>query len=98
MGFNAIASENERIGSSLNCRRAKMREFTDFIMDSNRIDVQCKGKAYIWYIGDGNSMSRIDRFLFSNSLISEWGIIGKFIDDRNVSNHLPIWLFIDKKD
>lgn len=89
--FNAI-------GSKFNCRRTETRELACFILDFSLIDVQCKGKAFSWYNGDENSMSRIDRFLVSNSLISEWGIIGQFIDDRNISDHYPVWLSIDNKN
>ncbi|XP_058763936.1 uncharacterized protein LOC131637356 [Vicia villosa] len=96
--FNAVTNKRERRGHGIRSRRSEMRDFSEFIFGSNLIDVQCKGKCFIWYSGDGLSMSRIDWFLLSDSLITAWGIIGQLIDNRDVSNHCPIWLISDFSD
>ncbi|XP_058762006.1 uncharacterized protein LOC131635401 [Vicia villosa] len=96
--FNVVVCKRERRGSGSRSRTSEMKDFAEFILHSNLIDVQCKGKRYSWFSGGGLSMSRIDRFLLSDSLILEWGISGQRIDNRDVSDHCPIWLISDFSD
>lgn len=93
-----MVNERERYGSVNNYIRVEMRDFANFIHYIYLIDVQCKGKSYSWYISDGKSMSRIDRFLLSDSLICDWGIVGQLINKRDLFDHCPIWLIIYKQD
>lgn len=89
---------NERIGISAGCNKVERREFAEFIEGSGLVDVPCKGKKYTWYSSDGRAKSRIDRFLFSNKIVSSWGVVGQLIEPRDVSDHCPIWLEVDKED
>ncbi|XP_058758254.1 uncharacterized protein LOC131631478 [Vicia villosa] len=89
---------NEQIGSSIDSNASKRREFLDFIEGSGLVGVPCKGKKFSWYIGDGRAKSRIDRFLVSDAIVSLWGVVGKIIDIRDVSDHCPVWLEVDKED
>lgn len=91
-----MINERERIGFGRSCRKSEMREFTEFIFNINLIDVQCKGKSFSWYSGDGRSMSRLDRFLISDILISNWEVVGQLIDKMDISDHFPIWLVINQ--
>ncbi|GAU13743.1 hypothetical protein TSUD_82520 [Trifolium subterraneum] len=43
-------------------------------------------------------MSRIDRFLVSDGLISKHGISGQWIGDRDISDHCPIWLIVSNSN
>lgn len=60
----------ECIGRSLESSNVERREFMKFIDDSDLVDVPFKGKKYTWYSGDGQSKSRLDRFLVSDNIIS----------------------------
>ncbi|XP_058746651.1 uncharacterized protein LOC131619583 [Vicia villosa] len=93
--FNATKSSSERkgrrnyegdIGSDL---------FGGFIGESGLVDVPCKGKRFSWFSGDGRAMSRIDRFLISNSIVNKWGVVGQLIGKRDISDHSPVWLVMD---
>lgn len=64
----------------------------------NLIDVPCLCNNFSWVSGDGRSMSRLDRFLLSKPLIVLWGVVGQVINKRDISDHCPIWLMLDKVD
>ncbi|XP_058741846.1 uncharacterized protein LOC131614250 [Vicia villosa] len=96
--FNAIKNCRERKGRSQNVNVNEMKAFGDFIENCNLVDVPCKGKRFTWYSGDGLSMSRLDRFLISDSIINKWGVVGQSIGDRDVSNHCPVWIVKDNVD
>lgn len=57
-----------------------MRYFSSFIEE-------CDG---------GRSMRILDRFLVDEVIISRWGIIGQLIGKRDISDHFPVWLIINK--
>ncbi|XP_058733490.1 uncharacterized protein LOC131605112 [Vicia villosa] len=59
--FNVVVSKRERCGTGSRSRMSEMKDFAEFIRSSNLIDVQCKGKRFSWFGGDGRSMSRLDR-------------------------------------
>lgn len=67
--FNSISKSCERKGSLQVNRRVGQREFREFIEEANLVDVPCSGDSFTWSSGDGKSMSRIDRFLISDSLM-----------------------------
>ncbi|XP_058746783.1 uncharacterized protein LOC131619733 [Vicia villosa] len=96
--FNAVKRREERFGRSVDSSNVERRKFMEFIDDCDLVDVPCKGKKYSWYRGDGQSESRIDRFLVSEDIINSWGIVGQFIDKRGISDHCPMWLESDKED
>ncbi|XP_058775485.1 uncharacterized protein LOC131649744 [Vicia villosa] len=72
--FNSIKHSRERKGRSSSGNVSEWNAFADFIDDCNLVDVPCKGKRFSWYSGDGQSMSRLDRFLVDNSIVNKWGI------------------------
>lgn len=45
--FNIVVNDREIIGFGRNYRRFKMRDFADFIFNTNLIDVQCKGNLFL---------------------------------------------------
>lgn len=96
--FNSVKKRSERVGRSVGSNFSEIKDFLDFIDNSSLVDVSCKGKKFSWFIGDGISKSRIDRFLVSDNVVSSWGVVGQFIGSRDVSDHCPIWLEVDKTD
>ncbi|XP_058774615.1 uncharacterized protein LOC131648899 [Vicia villosa] len=96
--FNAVKKRGERVGLSYRSSSSEWRDFSGFIEDIGLVDVPCKGKRFSWFSGDGKSKSRIDRFLVSNNIVSSWGVVGQLIGDRDVSDHCPVWLVVDKED
>ncbi|XP_058776198.1 uncharacterized protein LOC131650510 [Vicia villosa] len=96
--FNAIKNASERKGRAVMHNNREVALFADFINKTSLVDIQCKGKKFSWFSGDGKSKSRIDQFLLSNCVVNEWEIIGQFIGDRDLSDHCPIWLMSDKSN
>ncbi|XP_058746500.1 uncharacterized protein LOC131619420 [Vicia villosa] len=96
--FNAIKKSSERVSCSLSTQRTKWGEFSNFIDRCGLIDVPCKGKKFSWFSGDGKTKSRLDRFLIDGNIISSWSVAGQLIGQRDVSDHCPVWLVVDKED
>ncbi|XP_058776295.1 uncharacterized protein LOC131650610 [Vicia villosa] len=96
--FNSIKKGSERFGTSTSVNKLEWKEFSNFIEDCGLIDVPCKGKKYSWFSGDGKSKSRLDRFILDGNIVSSWGVVGQLIEQRDVSDHCPVWLIVDKED
>ncbi|XP_058746200.1 uncharacterized protein LOC131619076 [Vicia villosa] len=106
--FNAVKNQEERVGRSLVGSNSEWRElmrpqvhgyieeFSNFIDDSCLVDVPSKGKKFSWFSGDEKSKSRIDIFLVADNIIRDWGLVGQFIGSRDISDHCPIWLVVDR--
>ncbi|XP_058782487.1 uncharacterized protein LOC131656963 [Vicia villosa] len=96
--FNSITSLEERIGI-FNCNYGReISIFKKFIVDMELVDLPTIGGKFTWIKSNGKSMSRIDRFLLSDSLIEDWNVVGQYIGERDVSDHAPIWLTDNRKD
>ncbi|XP_058759359.1 uncharacterized protein LOC131632631 [Vicia villosa] len=96
--FNAIKNCGERKGRGVVVNHRESNLFSEFILKSELVDIPCKGNKFSWFSGDGNSMSRIDRFLLSSNVVDRWKIIGQLIGDRDISDHCPIWLMKDNSN
>ncbi|XP_058754983.1 uncharacterized protein LOC131628127 [Vicia villosa] len=94
--FNTVRNRRERKGVSFHNSRREWSDFEEYIRRSGLEDVPCKGKKYTWFGGDGRSRSRLDRFLLADKIVSGWGVIGQLVEDRDVSDHCPVWLLCDK--
>lgn len=66
--------------------------FNQFILLMELVDVPILGKKYIWFSSDGFSRSRIDSILLPNDVVRKWKVSTKWMGDRDVSNHCPMWL------
>ncbi|KAI5413649.1 hypothetical protein KIW84_057995 [Lathyrus oleraceus] len=88
--FNVVTYVKERKGSLNLNYGLEMPEFSEFIYDSNLVDVHLKDNKYNWFSGDGLSMSRIYRFLLPDALIHSWGVISQRIGKRDISDHCPV--------
>lgn len=73
-----------------------MAEFGDFIFGMELINFPTSGSKFIWFNFPGFSMSRLDHFLISDCLIDKWDLKGKFIGDRSIFDHCPIWIKANK--
>lgn len=97
--FNFVTSMEERKGRSLDGNYSQdIAEFNSFIVEMEFIDVVVSGRKFSWFFSDGVSMSRLDRFLITDGLLSLWNVSGKWIGDRDISDHCPIWLIRSIKD
>ncbi|CAK8569521.1 unnamed protein product [Lathyrus sativus] len=67
--FNLIINNRKRKGRASSRNNSNMLEFSNFIVQIVLVDLPCKGNKYIWFSSNKNSMSRLDSFLLSNSLI-----------------------------
>ncbi|GJV52623.1 RNA-directed DNA polymerase, eukaryota [Tanacetum coccineum] len=88
--FNEVRSLEERWGSTFNALGASV--FNDFIMNSGLIDVQLEGYSFTWAHPSASKMSKLDRFLVTNGLLSCFPNISAICLDRHLSDHRPILL------
>ncbi|XP_058756017.1 uncharacterized protein LOC131629235 [Vicia villosa] len=96
--FNAIKNIRKRKGRAVSMNNKEVELFAKFIDKSALVDIPCKGKKFSWYRGDGKSMSRIDRFILSNEVVTRWEVMGQLIGDRDISDHYPIWILKDQRN
>ncbi|GKV50258.1 hypothetical protein SLEP1_g56970 [Rubroshorea leprosula] len=94
--FNAVRRVEERAGCKMVSN--EMREFDAFIHNSELVYLPLIGRKYTWYNSNGNQMSRIDRFLFSEEWISKWSDLKQSGLRRNVSDHCPIMIKNEQVD
>jgi len=66
------------------------------ICENNKIPLQ--GRSFTWYKGDGNSMSRIDRFLLSEEWCSRWLNCLQVAFMRGLSDHCLLVLSVDEQN
>jgi exonuclease III len=62
------------------------------------IDLPLRGRSYTWFRGDGRSMSRIDRFLVSESWCSSWPNCFQTASARGLSDHCMLELSVDEQN
>lgn len=56
-----------------NNRNEEVQIFGEFISEVGLIDLPLIGRKFTWYKLDGSAMSRLDRFLISESWLNSWG-------------------------
>lgn len=56
------------------------------------IDLPCIGGRFTWYDDIGATLSKSDKFLLSENLISIWKLTCERVGQRDLSYHFPIWL------
>ncbi|XP_058726119.1 uncharacterized protein LOC131597438 [Vicia villosa] len=96
--FNSTSSLDEKVGVSNRGYRNEIRTFNKFINDMDWVDLPTIGDKFTWFKSNGKSMSRLDRFLLSESFIHDWRVEGQHIGERDVSDHASIWLKDNRKD
>jgi len=64
--FNAVRCMDERRSVGGVARQGWSATYNNFIENNFLVDLPLRGRNFTWFRGDGNSMSRIDRFLLSD--------------------------------
>ncbi|GKA24778.1 RNA-directed DNA polymerase, eukaryota, partial [Tanacetum coccineum] len=88
--FNEVRSKEERFGSIFNNHNAIA--FNSFISSGGLMEVPLGGCAFTWCHKSGNKMSKLDRFLISESLMGSCPNMTSITLDRYLSDHRPILL------
>ncbi|GJZ15606.1 RNA-directed DNA polymerase, eukaryota [Tanacetum coccineum] len=88
--FNEVRSIDERLGSVFN--HSSARSFNHFISSSGLVDVKLEGYSFTWSLPPATKMSKLDRFLVSEGIISLFPSLTSICLDRHLSDHRPILL------
>nr|GEU67334.1 RNA-directed DNA polymerase, eukaryota [Tanacetum cinerariifolium] len=88
--FNAVCSEDERFGSLFNPFCA--RDFNQYISSFGLMEIKTEGYSFMWSHPSATKMSKLDRFLVSEGIISDFPSIMAVCLDRHLSDHCPILL------
>jgi len=96
--FNAVRSIEERRGRTYATDYVAYAPFNQFIDGNFLIDLPLCGRSFTWYRGDGIAMSRLDRFLLSDSWASMFPNCIQVALSRGLSDHCPIILTIDEEN
>ncbi|GKF13137.1 RNA-directed DNA polymerase, eukaryota, reverse transcriptase zinc-binding domain protein, partial [Tanacetum coccineum] len=88
--FNEVRVAGERFGSVFNDRQAKI--FNEFILDASLIDIPLGGYNFTWSDKWGMKMSKLDRFLVSESFYEFFPHITGVVLEKGVPDHRPILL------
>nr|GEW91635.1 RNA-directed DNA polymerase, eukaryota [Tanacetum cinerariifolium] len=88
--FNEVRCMEDRMGSVFKVQRAN--EFNNFISNSELVKVQLEGYSFTWSHLSATKMSKLDRFLVTEGLVSLFPHILGICLDRHLSDHRPILL------
>ncbi|GKB20647.1 RNA-directed DNA polymerase, eukaryota [Tanacetum coccineum] len=88
--FNKVRRMEERWGSVFNVQGASA--FNNFITNSGLVDVQLEGYSFTWAHPSATKMSKLDRFLVTDGLLSFFPHISAVCLDMHLSDHRPILL------
>ncbi|GJW31640.1 RNA-directed DNA polymerase, eukaryota [Tanacetum coccineum] len=94
--FNEFRNKAERFGSVFNVQGANA--FNMFISSAGLEEVPFGGCSFTWCHKSATKMSKLDRFLISESLMSSCPNISAITLDRFLSDHRPILLRESKYD
>ncbi|GJZ71170.1 retrotransposon protein, putative, ty1-copia subclass, partial [Tanacetum coccineum] len=88
--FNVVRTTEERFGSVFDHSGA--RDFNHFILSSGLVEVKMEGYSYTWSLSSAEKMSKLDRFLVSEGILSAFPSSTVVCLDRHLSDHRPILL------
>ncbi|GJR02111.1 RNA-directed DNA polymerase, eukaryota [Tanacetum coccineum] len=88
--FNEVRYKSDRFGSVFNVHGANM--FNSFITNAGLVEVSLGGSSFTWCHKSATKMSKLDRFLMSESLLSTWPNITAVTLEHYLSDHRPILL------
>nr|GEX59988.1 RNA-directed DNA polymerase, eukaryota [Tanacetum cinerariifolium] len=88
--FNEVRSREERRGSVFNPSGARI--LNHFIDSLGLVDVKFEGYSFTWSHPSATKMSKLDRFLMSDGVISLFSYISAICLDRHLSDHRSILL------
>ncbi|GKD66919.1 RNA-directed DNA polymerase, eukaryota [Tanacetum coccineum] len=88
--FNEVHFEDEMFGSLFN--QSSVRDFNHFISSSGLVEIKMEGYSFTWSHPSATKMSKLDRFLVSEGIISAFPSSTAVCLDRHLSDHRPILL------
>ncbi|GJR55266.1 RNA-directed DNA polymerase, eukaryota [Tanacetum coccineum] len=94
--FNAIRDDSECKGIHFNPRVS--REFNQFILDSELVEVPLGGRNFTRITRDGKKMSKLDRILISPDVFEFWPKIHVTALPRRYSDYSPLLLETNSED
>ncbi|GKE17666.1 RNA-directed DNA polymerase, eukaryota [Tanacetum coccineum] len=94
--FNEGRNKNERFGTIFNVHGANA--FNSFISMASLEEVPLGGCYFTWCHRSASKRSKLDRFLMSESLLSECPNLSAITLDRFLSDHRPILLLESTHD
>nr|GEW54665.1 RNA-directed DNA polymerase, eukaryota [Tanacetum cinerariifolium] len=83
--FKEVLTSSERFGSIFN--KIGVKFFNEFIANACLVEIPLGGCSYTWCHKSANKMSKLDRFLISDSLLSTSPGISSASLDRYLSDH-----------
>ncbi|GKA60254.1 RNA-directed DNA polymerase, eukaryota [Tanacetum coccineum] len=86
--FNEVRWEHERF--SLVFNHAQTNHFNEFISEVEFVDIPLGGYMFTWSHSSASKMSKIDRFLISDGLLSIFPKLSVLILTRHLSDHKPL--------
>ncbi|GKV27934.1 hypothetical protein SLEP1_g37047 [Rubroshorea leprosula] len=88
--FKAVRGPEERRGKLR--ESSGMKDFDEFIVATDLVDVKLTNRRYTWYKPDGIARSRLDRFLLSTEMRNMEGEWIQQALPRNISDHCAVVL------
>nr|GEW21116.1 RNA-directed DNA polymerase, eukaryota [Tanacetum cinerariifolium] len=88
--FNEVKRKEDRWGTVFNVYGARV--FNQFISSTGLVEIQLEGYNYTWAHPSASKMSKLDRFLVSDGLLSSFPHLSAVCLDRHLSDHRPILL------
>nr|GEW26082.1 RNA-directed DNA polymerase, eukaryota, reverse transcriptase zinc-binding domain protein [Tanacetum cinerariifolium] len=88
--FNEVRYKSDRFGLVFNAHGANV--FNSFIMNSGLVEITLGGSSFTWCHKSARKMSKLDRFLVSESLLSMCLNINAITLELYISDHRPILL------
>nr|GEV15713.1 RNA-directed DNA polymerase, eukaryota [Tanacetum cinerariifolium] len=88
--FNEVRYKSDRLGSVFNVHDAYT--FNSFILNSGLVEVELGGCAFTWCHKFASKMSKLDRFLVSESFLNTCPNVNAITLERYLSDHRPILL------
>nr|GEV48263.1 RNA-directed DNA polymerase, eukaryota [Tanacetum cinerariifolium] len=87
---NDVRCKEERLGSLFNSLSARV--FNRFIESAGLVEVKLEGYSFTWSHPSAAKISKLDRFLVTNGILSLFPSITALCLDRHLSDHRPILL------
>ncbi|GJZ64535.1 putative RNA-directed DNA polymerase, eukaryota, reverse transcriptase zinc-binding domain protein [Tanacetum coccineum] len=88
--FHEVRNGSKRYGSIFNEKQADL--FNEFISDTSLVDIPLGGYNYTWTNKWGSKMSKLDRFLVSDSFYDKFPHTTSVILEKGTPDHRPILL------
>ncbi|GKA24355.1 RNA-directed DNA polymerase, eukaryota [Tanacetum coccineum] len=83
--FNDVRLDQERFGTVFNAH--SVNAFNNFITMAGLVDLHLKGYSYTWTHKYASKMSKLDRFLIIDGLLSVFPSLSPLCLDRHLSDH-----------